>query len=237
MLRKRIVELSAVETSFTSKCQKLTDAEMHVTEGVDCKGLAEELLKGTLSRLLVCKSDASFPFKCLNTVRSEIAPVLNGCNNKRDTLLLKAESGPGRNMGLVLLLAAAVMTCGYSKLIDERQQYDASRVVSTRSWIAWAKQTRRSSKCLSQHSTARWSSIKHAFDDVTEDPIAELDAAIVECFLKHPDAISIATLEDEDITCECCNIAYVRCRLAFYNCPACEIDFCAECEQRRVNFK
>jgi hypothetical protein len=136
-----------------------------------------------------------------------------------------------------LLLAAAVATLGYSELIADRKAFDDSRVVSTRSWIAWAKQARKTSTCLTKLSTARWSSIKQAFEEQPEDPIKELDQAIVDCFQNHPDAISIATLSDEDIKCDCCDIAYVRCRLAFYHCDACDIDLCAQCEERRGNFK
>jgi hypothetical protein len=251
MFLKRPVELPSIDTSSPAKCLKVTDAEMHEEGGSEAparaaedepvgagnKGDAEELLKGTLARLLVWKGEADFPLKCLSAVREEIVPLLDGPYNTRDTLLLRAETGAGRNLAMVLLLGAAVVTSGFSALIADRTVFDDSRVASTRSWIAWARQARKTSIFLTNLSTARWSSIKQAFEEQPEDPIAELDAAIVECFQNHPDAISIATLEDEDITCECCDIAYVRCRLAFYNCPACDIDLCAQCEERRVNFK
>jgi hypothetical protein len=53
----------------------------------------------------------------------------------------------------------------------------------------------------------------------------------------HEDAVSIATLDDDYLTCDCCDIASTKCRLQFYRCQKCSMELCAECEERRVNFK
>ncbi len=42
---------------------------------------------------------------------------------------------------------------------------------------------------------------------------------------------------DDYLTCDCCDIAWTKCRLQFYRCQKCSMELCAECEERRVNFK
>ena len=90
--------------------------------------VAQELLRGVLAGLLVHKTAADFPLKCVATVLSEVAPLLDGPYNSNDTLLLRAETGAGRNLGLVLLLAAATVAGGgLAALKAERAELDDSR--------------------------------------------------------------------------------------------------------------
>ena len=60
---------------------------------------------------------------------------------------------------------------------------------------------------------------------------------VVRCFQTHDDAISIATLDDDFLTCDCCDIAWTKCSLVFYRCQKCSMELCAECEERRVNYQ
>ena len=158
--------------------------------------------------------------------------------NSNDTLLLRAETGPGRNLGLVLLLAAAAVGVGgLAALKAERAEFDDSRTARTRNWIGWAKRVRRTSPILAGLSAARWSSVRATLFQVTDD-VSEPDPSddVIRCFQDH-DAVSIATLEDDYLTCDCCDIAWTKCRLQFYRCQKCSMELCAECEERRVNFK
>jgi hypothetical protein len=189
--------------------------------------------------LLVHKTAADFPLKCVATVLREVAPLLDGPYNSNDTLLLRAETGPGRNLGLVLLLAAAaVASGGLAALKAERAEFDDSRTTPTRNWIGWAKRVRRTSPLLVGLSAARWSSVRATIFQATDD-VSEPDPSddVVRCFQDHEDAVSIATLDDDYLTCDCCDIAWTKCRLQFYRCQKCSMELCAECEERRVNFK
>ena len=200
---------------------------------------AQELLRGVLAGLLVHKTAADFPLKCVTTVLSEVAPLLDGPYNSNDTLLLRAETGPGRNLGLVLLLAAAAVGVGgLAALKAERAEFDDSRTTRTRNWIGWAKRVRRTSPLLAGRSAARWSTVRAAIFQVTDD-VSEPDPSddVVRCFQDHEDAVSIATLNDDYLTCDCCDIAWTKCRLQFYRCQKCSMELCAECEERRINFK
>jgi hypothetical protein len=200
---------------------------------------AQELLRGVLAGLLVHKTAADFPLKCVATVLREVAPLLDGPYNSNDTLLLRAETGPGRNLGLVLLLAAAaVASGGLAALKAERAEFDDSRTTPTRNWIGWAKRVRRTSPLLVGLSAARWSSVRATIFQATDD-VSEPDPSddVVRCFQDHEDAVSIATLDDDYLTCDCCDIAWTKCRLQFYRCQKCSMELCAECEERRVNFK
>jgi hypothetical protein len=75
----------------------------------DNRTVAQELLRGVLAGLTLHKTAAGFPLKCMHAGRSEVAPLLDGPYSTNDTLVLRAETGPGRNLGLVLLLAAAAV--------------------------------------------------------------------------------------------------------------------------------
>ena len=215
-------------------------AKRVVVDGVrDGRTVAQELLRGVLAGLLVHKTAADFPLKCVATVLSEVAPLLDGTYNSNDTLLLRAETGPGRNLGLVLLLAAAAVGVGgLAALKAERAEFDDSRTTRTRNWIGWAKRVRRTSPLLAGLSAARWSSVRATLFQVTDD-VSEPDPSddVVRCFQDHEDAVSIATLDDDYLTCDCCDIAWTKCRLQFYRCQKCSMELCAECEERRVNFK
>jgi hypothetical protein len=201
--------------------------------------VAQELLRGVLAGLLVHKTAADFPLKCMHAVRSEVAPLLDGPYNSNDTLMLRAETGPGRNLTYVLLLAAAaVASGGLAALKAERAEFDDSRTTPTRNWIGWAKRVRRTSPLLVGLSAARWSSVRATIFQATDD-VSEPDPSddVVRCFQDHEDAVSIATLDDDYLTCDCCDIAWTKCRLQFYRCQKCSMELCAECEERRVNFK
>ena len=214
-----------------------TDGSSRTAEN---RTVAQELLRGVLAGLLVHKTAADFPLKCVATVLREVAPLLDGPYNSNDTLLLRAETGPGRNLGLVLLLAAAAVGVGgLAALKAERAEFDDSRTTRTRNWIGWAKRVRRTSPLLAGLSAARWSSVRATIFQATDD-VSEPDPSddVVRCFQDHEDAVSIATLLDDDyLTCDCCDIAWTKCRLQFYRCQKCSMELCAECEERRVNFK
>jgi hypothetical protein len=196
--------------------------------------VAQELLRGVLAGLLVHKTAADFPLKCVATVLREVAPLLDGPYNSNDTLLLRAETGAGRNLGLVLLLAAATVAGGgLDALKAERAKFDDSRTARTRNWIGWAKRVRRTSPLLAGLSTGHWSTVRAAIFTEPGDPSDD----VVRCFQDHEDAVSIATLDDDYLTCDCCDIASTKCRLQFYRCQKCSMELCAECEERRVNFK
>ena len=246
-----------------------------VRDGRSCtaeRTVAQELLRGVLAGLLVHKTAADFPLKCVATVLSEVAPLLDGPYNSNDTVMLRAETGPGRNLTYVLLLAAAaVASGGLAALKAERAEFDDSRTTPTRNWIGWAKRVRRTSPLLAGLSAARWSAVRATLFRVNEpdehepdeheadeyEPAEHVSAEhvsaehesdehesradpsddVVRCFQDHGDAVSIATLDDDYLTCDCCDIAWTKCRLQFYRCQKCSMELCAECEERRVNFK
>ena len=236
--------------------------------GAENRTVAQELLRGVLAGLLVHKTNPDFPLKCMQAVRSEIVPILDGPYNTTDTLLLRAETGHGRNLGIVLLLAAAAVgRGGLAALQAERAQFDESRTSRTRNWVGWAKRVRQTSPLLAGLSAGRWSTVRAAIfqaTDVVSEPgdagpgdteSAEHESAptdhesaehesradpsddVVRCFQDHEDAVSIATLTDDYLTCDCCGVAWTKCRLEFYRCMSCSIELCAECEGRRVNFQ
>jgi hypothetical protein len=208
----------------------------------ESKTVAQQLLRAVLDSLLVSKTAEDFPLRCWATVRRDVAPLLDGPYNTRDTLLLRAETAHGRSLGAVLLLAAAAASsCGLAHLTAERAAYDALRASKTRNWIGWAKKARRTSALLAATSLANWSTLRSIILFPAEpaepcDPSREL----VECFQDHEDAVSIATLDDDYLTyltCDCCRVAFLKCSLRFYRCERCAFHLCAECEERRVNFK
>jgi len=224
----------------------------------ESRAVAQELLRGVLAGLLVHKTEADFPLKCVATALREVAPLLDGPYNSNDTLLLRAETGSGRNLGLVLLLAAAALDSGgLAALKAERAAFDDSRTARTRNWLGWAKRVRRTSPLLAGLSAARWSTVRAVLFQATkpgDDGSAEHGSAepesvvehesradpsddVIKCFQDHEDAVSIATLDDDYLTCDCCGIAWLKCRLRFYRCQKCSMELCAECEERRVNFK
>ena len=215
-------------------------ADLDVGGPAENRTAAQELLRGVLAGLLVHKTAADFPLKCVTTVLSEVAPLLDGPYNSNDTLLLRAETGPGRNLGLVLLLAAAAVGVGgLAALKAERAAFDDSRTTRTRNWIGWAKRVRRTSPILAGLSAVHWSTVRAAIFHVTDDVSETADPSddVVNCFQLHGDAVSIATLDDDDLTCDCCGVAWTKCSFVFYRCQKCSMELCAECEERRVNYK
>jgi hypothetical protein len=251
-------------------------ADLAVGGPAENKTGAQELLRAVLARLMVHKTAVDFPLKCVATVLSEVAPLLDGPYNSNDTLLLRAETGPGRNLGLVLLLAAAAVSGGgLDALKAERSAFDDSRTTRTRNWIGWAKRVRRTSPLLAGLSAGRWSAVRAAIFQVTDvvsepgdtepgdtepgdtesaahgspehgptdhesaehESRADPSDDVVHCFQDHGDAVSIVTLEDDYLNCDCCGVAWNKCRLEFYRCMSCSMELCAECEERRVNFK
>jgi hypothetical protein len=154
--------------------------------------------------------------------------------------LPRTETGHGRNLGLVLLLAAATVGVGgLDALKAERTAFDDSRTTRTRNWIGWAKRVRRTSPLLAGLSAGRWSTVRAAIFYVTNDVSESGDPSddVVDCFQDHGDAVSIATLDDDDLTCDCCGVAWTKCRLEFYRCHKCSMELCAKCESRRGNFQ
>ena len=209
------------------------------------KGEAHTLLRSALAALKPLSSTATFPAKCLQIARSEIAAILDAPFNARKALIMRAETADGRTLGLVLLLAAACATDGLSALQDERAEFDDSRTRHTRSWLSWAKRVRRSSALLTKHSLASWRSIRPAlFQDKDcvqalehDDMLTATGAIVFECFQEHGEADSIHTLSDADLTCDCCGVFVTKCDRQFYRCQECGLELCGSCEERRINFK
>jgi hypothetical protein len=197
-------------------------------------GAAQQILRGSLASLLVYKSDVNFPMRCLQVVRDEIAPILSSGVNTRDSLLIRVESGDGRNLSMILLLAAAVATSGFSVLQADRNAYDSVRTQSTRNWISFCKKGRKTCTSLCGLSTTKWSSIRQAFQE--EDAMTDLDDAIVACFQQHDDATSITDLDNLG-SCAVCDITYENAQCDFFECAQCDLLFCVECESRRINWK
>jgi hypothetical protein len=118
---------------------------------------------------LTHKTAADFPLKCMHAVRSEVAPLLDGPYNSNDTLMLRAETGPGRNLGLILLLAAAAVGVGgLAALKAERAAFDDLRTTRSRNWIGWTKRVRRTSPLLAGLSAGRWSTVRAVLFRVNE---------------------------------------------------------------------
>jgi hypothetical protein len=220
------------------------------------KGEAQTLLRSILAALKPLSGTAAFPFTCLEIARSQIAPILDSPFNTRGTMLIRAETGDGRTLGLVLLLAAACATDGLSAIQAERQEFDFGRTRKTRTWLSWAKRVRRHSHLLTKHRLTSWSGIRHALfqddKDTEVQPIEEDEdersssemqtqtgSVVFECFQDHGDAVSIHTLalDNDDLVCHCCGIAWTDCDRRFYDCPNCRLYLCACCEERRINFK
>jgi hypothetical protein len=198
------------------------------------RGSAQLLLRGALAKLLVYKSEINFPMQCLETVRTEIVPILSNKANARDSLMLRVETGDGRNLSMILLLAAAVATYGFSVLQADRNAYDSVRTQSTRNWISFCKKGRKTCTSLCGLSTTKWSSIRQAFQE--EDAMTDLDDAIVACFQQHDDAASITDLDNLG-SCAVCDITYENAQCDFFECAQCDLLFCVECESRRINWK
>lgn len=212
----------------------MVEPEMDATmEGVPSSKYAEiECLKGVLTKLLVWKTEKDFPLKCAVAVIDEVRPILDGVENKRDTLMLRAETGSGKNLAAVLLLAAAVMNHGMHALLMERAAFDETRTARTRNWIGWVKRVRRTSPLFSCFSVNHWSSIRSII--IVGAP--DISETVVSCFKDHNDVMSISTLDDDDLSCDCCGVSWIKCRYQFYRCKDCDIDVCANCEDRRINF-
>jgi hypothetical protein len=90
-----------------------------------------------------------------------------------------------------------------------------------------------------EHESATHGSAEHGPTDhesAEQESRADPSDDVVRCFQDHEDAVSIATLTDDYLTCDCCGVAWTKCNLQFYRCMSCSIELCAECEGRRVNF-
>jgi hypothetical protein len=249
MNKRVVVEIDGEEDVSAVKRVDVEGAQVRVQ--AEHKGDAQTQLRSVLAALKPLSSTATFPAKCLQVARAEIAAILDAPFNVRKTLVLRAESGDGRTLGLILLLAAACATDGLSALQDERSTFDDALTIKTRNWISWAKRVRRSSLLLTKHSLSSWSAIRPSLftdaevhdevETVVVENEGEMDtttgSVVFECFQEHSDAVSIHSLDNDDLTCDCCGIFWVQCRLKFYRCQLCGLDLCALCEERRVNFK
>jgi hypothetical protein len=243
MSKRVVVEIDGEEDV---SAVKRVDVGAQVRVGAKDKSDGQTLLRSVLSRLKSLSSTANFPVKCLEAARSDIAAILDSPFNNRKTLLIRAETADGRTLGLILLLAASCATDGLSALQEERSTFDGKLAIKTRNWLSWAKRVRRTSVLLAKHSLSSWSTIRASlFTDDEVQTIVEHDAdldtttgsVVFECFQEHSDAVSIHSLDNDDLVCDCCGIWWVHCRLWFYRCQLCGIELCATCEDRRINFK
>ncbi len=243
MNKRAVVEIDGEEDDSPVKRVHVEGAQVRVQ--AEHKGDAQTQLRSVLAALKPLSSTATFPAKCLQIARTEIASILDAPLNARKTLMLRAETADGRTLGLVLLIAAAYATDGLSALQDDRASYDDSRTRPTRSWLSWAKRVRRSSCLLTKHRVTSWSSIRPALfqdkDDVQHIEDDEMEttttSVVFECWQEHGDAVSIHTLSDADLTCDCCGVAWTKCDRQFYRCQECGLELCGCCEGRRINFK
>lgn len=242
MSKRAVVEITEQDDSAVKRVDvKGAQVRVHATT----KGEAQTLLRAVLAALKSLSMTATFPYRCLEIARSEIATILDSPSNVRRTMLMRAETADGRTLSLVLLLAASCATDGLSALQDERAEFDDSRTRKTRSWLSWAKRVRRSSGLLTKHSLASWSSIRPALfqdkDDVQPIEDDEMEtttgSVVFECWQEHGDAVSIHTLSDADLTCDCCGVFVTKCDRQFYRCQECGLELCGCCEGRRINFK
>ena len=83
-----------------------------------------------------------------------------------------------------------------------------------------------------EHESAAHGSAEHESDEhesAEHESRADPSDDVVRCFQDHEDAVSIATLDDAYLTCDCCDIAWTKCRLEFYRCQKCGMELCAEC--------
>lgn len=242
MNKRAVVEIIDEDDSAVKRVD-VKGAQVRVQ--AEDKGEAQTLLRSVLAALKPLSSTATFPAKCLQIARSEIATILDAPLNARKTLMLRAETADGRTLGLVLLLAAACASDGLAALQTDRAAFDDERTRPTRSWLSWAKRVRRSSSLLSKHSLVNWTTIRAAlFNEDEVQTIVEHDdvqtttgSVVFECFQEHDDAVSIHTLGDDDLVCDCCGVAWTNCDRQFYRCQECSLELCACCEERRINFK
>jgi hypothetical protein len=208
------------------------------------KGALAQLLRGAVAKLVVDRHEPTFPLHCVRTVRREIAPMLDSDHNIRDSIILRRDTGPGRSLALILMLAAACATVGMGTLRAERAQYDLTRLIASRNWLSYTKATKRT--YFSRFTLNRWSSIKECFnddqpvsdsDEYDDSEATELDESIIKCFQEH-DVMSISTLDGVDFDlCDGCGASFNTCGQRFYRCEICDLDVCATCEERRVNYQ
>ena len=139
---------------------------------------AQAALRVVVSKLRPHSAASDFPRRCLDVARSEVAPILDSAVNSRDTLLIRAEVGDGRTLGLILLLAAACAQDGLAALISERAEFDSTRAVRTRNWLSYTRRVRKQSPSLRKFSVARWSSIRRMIAEPEQgtDPVTEQNA-------------------------------------------------------------
>ena len=199
---------------------------------------AVDQLRQLVSTLIQQRSDPDFPLLCLEIVQNSIAPILN--QQSKDNFLLAQQEAIGKNLCFVLLLAAVCACEGLEGVHAERNSFDQSLQLGTRNWISWIRGAR-NSEALKDLKTTHWSKLRPFFDnhpiqqpeDVTND--IELDNNIVQCFQDHED-MSCASTDIFD-HCECCHISADNSDVAFYRCHICDLDLCANCEERRINYQ
>lgn len=200
---------------------------------------AEEL-RAIVLALLERRAESHFPVACLETVHQVIAPMIEE-HAQRDTILLPQQDAVGKSLKCILVLAAACAVEGMTGLVRVRAMFDQSRLMPTRNWISWLRAAQQSTPCLKDLRTTKWSFIRGYFaepehgDCTDDDDMTNLDDAIVKCFMDH-EVESLPDLVDF-VDCAVCHRDFADVDLVFYRCQRCELDFCAECEERRVNFK
>jgi hypothetical protein len=72
-----------------------------------------------------------------------------------------------------------------------------------------------------EHESAAHGSAKHGsteHESAEHESHADPSDDVVHCFKDHGDAVRFATLDDDYLTCDCCDIAWTKCRLEFYRC-------------------
>jgi hypothetical protein len=178
----------------------------------DTRQGAQHFIRETVAALLLHKTEPDFPVQCVSTVLRDLLPVLDSPVNRHDRLLIRAETGDGRNLNHVMVIAMACGRDGLAVLQAERSEFDKERGNPTRNWISWVKKVKASktmSSVFSNLSAAHWSTARAAImyqatatEVVSSEPELGEDGGSAE-----------AEQDDDDIQEPCCGSHEMRVEL------------------------
>jgi hypothetical protein len=155
--------------------------------------------------LLLHKTEPDFPVQCVSTVLRDLLPILDSPVNRHDRLLIRAETGAGKNLVNVMVIAMACGRDGLAVLQAERSEFDKSRANPTRNWISWVKLSKTTSPVFTNLSAARWSTARAAI--IYQATATELVSSEPEL---GKDGGSAAEQDDDDIQEPCCGSHEMR---------------------------
>jgi hypothetical protein len=175
----------------------------------DTRQGAQHFIRETVAALLLHKTEPDFPVQCVSTVLRDLLPVLDSPVNRHDRLLIRAETGAGRNLVNVLVIAMACGRDGLAVLQAERSEFDKERANPTRNWISWVKLSKTTSPVFTNLSAARWSTARAAI--MYQATATEVVSSEPE--LGEEDGGS-AEQQDDDIQEPCCGSHEMRVELS-----------------------